>query len=264
MQYKLVATDIDGTLLNSKSELTPHTIDTIQRSIANGLIFAISTGRPIQGVQFFAKLLEVDMPFITYNGAMVIMSKSQKILYEQKLAAHDAADAIRLGKQYGTTVLVWADNQLYVTEHNEKTEHYKTISTIEPILVPSFDDIIANGVSKVLWYDEESKIEQYRIEVGAHISKQVNFHPSRPIFLEFVDKDATKAIGMQKIGEHYGIKQEEMIAIGDGFNDLSMIEYAGLGIVMANAKDVVKEKADFITKSNDEDGVAYAIEKFIL
>jgi hypothetical protein len=84
------------------------------------------------------------------------------------------------------------------------------------------------------------------------------------MFLEFVDIKASKAIAMAKIGQHYNIKQSEMIAVGDGFNDLSMIEYAGLGVAMGNADNEVKRIADYVTRSNDEDGVAHVINKFIL
>ena len=90
------------------------------------------------------------------------------------------------------------------------------------------------------------------------------FHTSRPWFLEFVDKHSTKAIAMQKLGEYYKISSEEMIAVGDGFNDLSMIEYAGLGIAMANAEDKIKKSAKYVTLSNDEDGIAHVIYEFIL
>jgi hydroxymethylpyrimidine pyrophosphatase-like HAD family hydrolase len=82
--------------------------------------------------------------------------------------------------------------------------------------------------------------------------------------MEFVDVKASKAIAMEQIGNHYGIKQSQMIAVGDGFNDLSMIEYAGLGVAMANAPEEVKKRADYITLSNEEDGVAHVINKFIL
>ena len=137
------------------------------------------------------------------------------------------------------------------------------ISGVEPILIDNLEKIIEKGVTKILWYDEVEKIAQYQKEIGSFLSENVNFHPSRPYFMEFVDKNASKAIAMEKLGQFYGIKQSEMIAVGDGFNDLSMIEYAGLGVAMANSPREVKEKADYITLSNEEDGVAHVIFEFI-
>lgn len=259
-----MAVDIDGTLLDSKGNLTEATRKAITAGVEKGLIFTISTGRPIQGVEYLNRLLNLDLPYITYNGAMVITGKSKEILYEQKLSSEDATRIVRLGEKYGTTIVIWADNKLFATELNERVQKYKEISGVEPTVVKDLQQLADHGVTKILWYDEIDKIDRYQSEVGKYVGENVNFHTSRPMFLEFVDKKASKAIAMEKLGEHFGIKRSEMIAVGDGYNDLSMIEYAGLGVAMANAKDAIKEKADFITLSNDEDGVAHVINKFVL
>lgn len=264
MIYKLMAVDIDGTLLNDRGELTENTKKAIRQGVEKGLIFTIATGRPIQGVEGLNKALDLDLPFIIYNGAMVVLGRSRKVLYEQKLSEKDAGDIIKLGEKYGTTIMVWKNNGLYVPKLNERVEKYKSISGVEPVLAENTRQLAEKGVTKILWSDEVEKIEQYNREVGKHLSDNVNFHPSRPYFLEFVDINASKAIAMERLGEYYGIDRSEMIAVGDGYNDLSMIEYAGLGVAMANSPDYVKEKADYITLSNEEDGVAHVINKFIL
>lgn len=264
MTYKLMAVDIDGTLLNNSSELTENTKNAIRQGVEKGLIFTIASGRPIQGIEGLNKTLDLDVPFITYNGAMVVLGKSRKVLYEQKLSQKDARDIIELGEKYQVTITVWKNNRLYVAKLNERVNEYKMISGVEPIVTDNMEKLIEDGVTKVLWYDEVEKIEQCQQEIGTHLSGNVNFHASRPYFLEFVDKKASKAIAMEKLGEYYGIKKQEMIAVGDGYNDISMIEYAGLGVAMANAPEGVKEKADYITLSNEEDGVAHVIYEFIL
>lgn len=263
MAYKLMAVDIDGTLLNDRGELTENTKNAIKQWVDKGLIFTIASGRPIQGIEKLNRTLNLDVPFITYNGAMVVMGKSGKVLYEQKLSRNDSREIISLGNNYNATIMIWNDNKLYVPQINERVENYKMISGVEPILIDNLEKIIEKGVTKILWYDEVEKIAQYQKEIGSFLSENVNFHPSRPYFMEFVDKNASKAIAMEKLGQFYGIKQSEMIAVGDGFNDLSMIEYAGLGVAMANSPREVKEKADYITLSNEEDGVAHVIFEFI-
>lgn len=264
MKYKLMAVDIDGTLLDSKGNITEGNKKAIALGVENGLIFTISTGRPIQGVQPLIDRLNLDLPFITYNGAMVVMGKSREILYEQKLSIEDAERIIGLGEDYGTTIIVWSNNRLYVNRMNERGRKYGELSKTEPVLMENPGEIVKSGVTKILWYDEVETIEKFEREVGAHLGESVNFHTSQPFFLEFVDRNASKAIAMEKLGQHFGIAREEMIAVGDGFNDLSMIEYAGLGVAMANAKDAIKERADFVTLSNDEDGVGHVIYKFVL
>ncbi|NLX63352.1 MAG: HAD family phosphatase [Clostridiaceae bacterium] len=263
MAYKLMAVDIDGTLLNDSGELTENTKNAIRKWVDKGLIFTIASGRPIQGVEKLNKELNLDVPFITYNGAMVVMGKSKQVLYEQKLSPEDSRGIIRLGQKYNTTILIWKDNKLFVSEINDRVNKYKCISGVEPVVANDLEQVAENGVTKILWYDEVEKIHQYQKEIGALLSVNVNFHPSRPYFMEFVDKNASKAIALEKIGLYFGIKQSEMIAVGDGYNDISMIEYAGLGVAMANSPDEVKQRADYITLSNEEDGVAHVIYKFL-
>jgi len=262
--YKLIAADIDGTLLNDMGQLTEGNIEAVRKAVDKGVIFTIATGRPIQGVVHLVEALNLDIPLITYNGAMVIKGKSREILYERKLSEEDARTIIGWGREKDISVMVWKNNNLYVTKMDERVEKYRSISKVEAILIKDLDEVVKGGVSKVLWYDDVEKINEYQKQIGKYISNNVNYHTSQPFFLEFNDKLASKAIAMENLGKHFGIKQSEMIAIGDGYNDLSMIEYAGLGVAMANSPEEIKQRADYVTLSNNEDGVAHVIRKFIL
>lgn len=264
MKYKLVAVDIDGTLLNDEGIMTQKTIDSIKKAVKKGILFVLCTGRPIQGVKNYYEILDLDSPIITYNGAMVVMSKSKEILYEQTLSVNGARNILNLGKKLKTNMIVWSNNQLYVYEVNEKINEYKKISNIEPILIDQDEKkIIQQGITKIIWHDNIDKINSYLHILENEKEKEFSYYTSRPIFLEFVNNNISKAFAMEKIGECFQIKQEEMIAIGDGFNDLPMIEWAGMGVAMGNAPIEIKEKADYITLSNEEDGVAYVLDKFI-
>jgi Cof subfamily protein (haloacid dehalogenase superfamily) len=160
--------------------------------------------------------------------------------------------------------VIWAGNQLYVNELNKRTEKYAQLSGVKPQVYSDIKELISIGVSKVLWNDEIERINGFERRLNGLLSPSVNFHTSQPIYLEFVDQKVSKAIALEKMGEFYSIRREEMIAIGDGFNDLPMIEYAGLGVAMGNAPEEVKDAADYITRSNDEDGVAKVIDLFVL
>ncbi len=264
MKYRLMAVDIDGTLLDSDNVLRDETVTAIRLGVEKGLLFTIATGRPIQGVEQYNTKLGLDLPYITYNGAMVVMGKSKEILYEQCLSYEDAKNIYSLGLSYGTTIIVWSKNTLYVSALDGRSQKYSELARTPAVLISDIDSVLKAGATKMLWYDEAENIARFEAELAGRMGDGINFHTSKPIFLEFVDRKASKAIAMEKLGGHFGIKREEMIAIGDGDNDLSMIEYAGLGIAMANAKDSVKKKADYITLSNDEHGVAHAIYEFIL
>jgi Cof subfamily protein (haloacid dehalogenase superfamily) len=270
--YKLMAVDIDGTLLDSEGRLTGETEKAIKLGLEKGLIFTISTGRPVQGVQAIIDRFDADLPVIAYNGAMVILGRSREILYKCSMNPEDAMGIISLGEKYDTCVLVWVDSKLYANNLCERAYEYSKISGVAPVLMENAGSIAAQGVLKILWYDTVEAIEEYRKDIDryferdkCHISRDnINYHTSRPYFLEFVDKKASKARAMEKLGEFFGVDRSEMIAVGDGFNDLSMIEYAGLGVAMGNAHIKIKEKADYVTLANDENGVAHVIYKFIL
>jgi len=264
MKYKLMAVDIDGTLVNDAGMITEVTKKAIKSAVEAGLIFTIATGRPIQGVEHFNELLGLDLPYITYNGSMVVMGKSREILYEKKMDPDDAKHIYQMGTDYGSTVIVWAHNKLYVNDMNADAKLYSKQAHQAALLMENTDVVLESGVSKILWIDTIQNIDRLKMDVIGKVSENVNFHTSKPIYIEFVDKDASKAIAMEKLGKHFGIKREEMIAVGDGENDLSMIEYAGLGIAMANADEKVKEMADAITLSNEEDGVAAVIDRYVL
>lgn len=264
MKYKLLAVDVDGTLLNSNKEITPNTKARIHETIEKGVIFTISSGRPVQGVQLIINKLEVDIPVITYNGAMVITGESRKVIYSCTMKNEDVIQVERFGRERNTTIAIWSDNQLFVNRADERAAKYSELSGTEAKLYKNVEEVLVKGVNKILWYDEVERINAFQEELKNIINPTINFHTSQPFFLEFVDVNASKAIALEKLGKFYGINREEMIAVGDGFNDLSMIEYAGLGVAMENAPLEIKQAADFVTRSNDNDGVAFVIEKFIL
>ncbi len=245
MKYKLLAVDVDGTLLNSRREITMLTKQSIQKAIEKGIVFTICSGRPVQGVKLITDMLEIDIPVITYNGAMVIVD--DKVIFSCTMQKEDVLHIERLGQEWGTTIAIWAGNRLFVNKLNERALKYAQISGVSPQI-----------------YTDVERINGFERRLNGLLSPSVNVHTSQPIFLEFVDRNVSKAVALEKMGEHYGIRREEMIAVGDGFNDLAMIEYAGLGVAMGNAPEEVKNAADYITFSNDEDGVAKVIEVFVL
>jgi Cof subfamily protein (haloacid dehalogenase superfamily) len=264
MKYKLLAVDIDGTLINNNREVTPKTREYIKKAIDAGIVFTISSGRPVQGVKLITNQINVDIPVITYNGAMVITADGKNIIYSCNMKEEDVLIIDRCGKERDTTIAIWSANKLYTNRIDERTIRYSQASGTKPQLYHDPKELFSQGISKMLWYDEIERINTFEKEMQNELGPTVNFHTSQPIYLEFVHKNASKAIALEKLGEYYGINKDEMIAVGDGFNDLSMIEYAGLGVAMDNAPEEVKQASDFVTLSNEEDGVAYVIEKFIL
>lgn len=264
MNYKLIAVDMDGTLLNSNKEITAKTANAIRRAIQQGVIFTFSTGRPMQGVEKYRQQLDLKFPIITYNGAMLVRGDTKDVIYSVNLDTNDVVKIWQLGQSLGTTMCVWSCNRLYCNVLNERAYDYAKLTGMDPQLLKDISSILLCGVTKILYYDDVDKISHWQHEIQPTIFGSVTFCTSQPKFLEFFNSSVSKAVAMAKIGEMYGISSQEMIAIGDGLNDISMLEYAGLGVAMANAPDEVKKHADYVTLSNDQDGVAHVIAEFIL
>jgi Cof subfamily protein (haloacid dehalogenase superfamily) len=263
IHYKLVAADMDGTLLDSNGGISAKTIAAIKKAAEKNVIFTVCTGRPIQGVEKYSHALSLDVPFITYNGAMIVMGRSKEIIYQQDVEPEDARSVLKIARELGTTFIVWSNNKLYASTLNDKVHSYKQLSGVEPIKIEDDEMLVKQGITKLLWINTPEELTHYQDLLKSRLSDSISYYTSKPTFLEFVNSKVSKAVAMEKLGEHFGIRREEMIAVGDGYNDLSMIEYAGLGVAMENAPDEIKAKADFVTLSNDNDGIAYLLEKFI-
>jgi len=263
MEYKLLAVDIDGTLLNSEGVLTETTKNAIYDAIDKGVIFVICTGRPIQGVSSLNDEIGRDLPFIIYNGSMVVKGKSKEILYQRSLQLDEARKVYELGNECDTTMIFWSNNRLYVNRPDEKAKEYSRLTNTPYIAINDIDDI-PDEITKILWYDDPGKLLEYQKQFTGKLNDNINYHLSRPYFLEFVDREATKAIAIEKLCEYYHIDISQTIAVGDGYNDVSMIKIAGLGVAMENAPEDIKQMANYVTTSCDHEGVANVIKKFIL
>jgi len=260
---KLIAVDIDGTLLNSESQLTDRTIAAVKALINKGVYFVLSTGRPYQGIEGFIEKLGLNsMPYILYNGAMVMVGG--EVVYSLTIPPATAERVAKCGHERNSTMICWSDNKLYAEADCEKVRFYKSISGVEPIIVDDLGALSRQGITKFVWYDDEKLTAQYFSRMKALMGDEINVHPSRIDFLEFVNKNCSKAVAMRILIDKFGLTREETVAVGDGFNDLPMLEYAGLGVAMGNADQKVKDKCGYVTLSCDEDGLAYFIENNLL
>ncbi|MCD5414437.1 MAG: Cof-type HAD-IIB family hydrolase [Clostridiales bacterium] len=260
--YKLLALDVDGTLLNSRGEVSEKTIEKIREIVNKGILVLISTGRPTQGtVELFEKL-ELKMPVIAYNGAKIVNLNTGEILLEQNLRGVDVKKIVEIGEELKTTIIIWSKNQLYSNIMNDNVTAYKKLSGVEPIIIDNYEDIIRQGATKVLWIDEVEVIAEFQKLLDTKLDADVNYCTSKPYYLEFIDESVSKGRALSILCDRYKIKREEIIAIGDGQNDITMLEFAGVGIAMGNSSQEVKDKADYVTASNDEEGIALAIDKY--
>lgn len=264
MKYRLIAVDMDGTLLTDDKRITRRTEEAVRRTAAAGAYFCLCTGRPLGGVRRYLEQLELTTPTITYNGAVIIDPVSGQHIFERGLEPPAAAEIWWLGLDADTTICVWSHERLFVNRIDGRVETYKKISGAEPMIVADFDRLAGEGITKMLWYDEIERINELQERLPSLLINPVNYATSNPRFLEFFDSRVSKAAAMKFLGRYLGIDRSEMIAIGDGYNDLPMLEYAGLGVAMGNAPDDIKARCGFVADTNERDGVAQVLEKLVL
>jgi Cof subfamily protein (haloacid dehalogenase superfamily) len=267
--YKLVAIDIDGTLMNDRKEITKEVNDAIQAAKAKGVKVVICTGRPIVGVQSIIeelKLNDEDEYVITFNGALVQNTYNQDVEsqitlnYENLKELYDLSLKLNSPLHFFDTETLFTPNR----EISKYTIHEAHINQI-PLHYLPMDEVEKDMViPKVMFIDEPERLDTIIGNIPEEFWDKYTFVKSTPFFLEILDPSVSKGNAVKLLAEKLGITREEVICIGDGENDLSMIEYAGCGVAMANAVSVVKEVAQFHTLSNNENGVAYAIEKLVL
>lgn len=268
MKYKLLVLDLDGTLTNSKKEITRHTKETLIKAQEAGLKVVLASGRPTYGVAPLANELELQKYegyILAYNGGEIIDWKTRELMYEKQLDSDLLPYLYRCAKENDFAIVTY-ENEYVLTEKPDDEYVLKEalLNVMKIKKVDNFLEAVKHPITKCLIVGEPSRLALLEKEMYEKLKDRMGVFRSEPYFLELVPKGIDKAQSLSVLLEEIGMTKNEMIAIGDGFNDLSMIQYAGLGIAMENAQDVVKQAADFITLSNEEDGVAYAVEKFYL
>lgn len=266
--YKLVAIDMDGTLLKEDKTISERTKKAIQSAREKGVTVVLATGRPIEGVSRYLKELDMYSEkdyVLSYNGALIQKTKSKEAVAKVALKGEDLHYLRKLSNELGVNIHAFSEKKGLITPKNSKyTEVEAEINNIE-IHEMNIDNISDDEVMiKIMMIDEPEILEKAVGNLPKEVYEKYTVVRSTPFFLEFLNKDVNKGVGVEMLAKHLGLNKDSVMTLGDAGNDLHMIEYAGLGIAMENAFDEVKEAADYITDSNDNDGVAKAIEKFIL
>ena len=268
MKYKVLAFDIDGTLTNSKKEITPGTKAAIMAAMDSGVTVAIATGRPVPGVKEYVKELEFIERggyVISLNGGIVISCKDNRIISQSLIPMEHYGQICDLAKQYNVTLLTYeGDDVISENPENEFVQIEARINKIKSRAVENIKSYLNFPVPKFLMVANGDYLAKVEPEIKEILSDKLDVYRSEPFFLEIVPKGINKANALSALLNDVGANREELMAFGDGFNDISMIEFAGMGVAMANGNALIKEKADYVALSNDEDGIVSVLEKFVL
>ncbi len=269
MTIKLIAIDIDGTLLNDDKKWTEKGKEAIHAAKKAGIQVVLCTGRPFPGVTDYLKELEFtheDDYVITYNGALVQKVASEEILAEYTMTHEDYLVLQEAASTAGTHFHAIINEGIFTP--NKDISMYSVRESFL-INIPLFyrepkEMDPSTHYNKMMMIDHPSVLEEAISRLPKHLWDDYTVLRSEPFFLEFVNKQASKGMAVKALAERLGYSSSEVMAIGDGGNDVDMVDYAGIGIAMENATDDVKAVSDIVTKSNNEDGVAHAIFTYAL
>ena len=264
MTIKMVATDIDGTILKYNGEFNPDVIKCIQNLVNSGIKVVLITGRMYKAAKKIADSLGVTTPIVAYQGALVRdNSEKAKILYERYIPNDTTRKIINWAKEQNVHINLYINDELYVERENEFTKKYVSFQHI-PFNVVPFDNIEIHDVNKILLidYDNPDKITAINNQLQADFP-ELFIVKSTDFFCEVCHKEATKGDGLRYLQELYGIKKEETLTIGDHNNDIELLLAGGIKVAMGNATEELKSVADFVTDTVDNDGFVKAVEKFV-
>lgn len=269
MKYKLLVLDVDGTLLNDEREISKRTLAALLKVQQMGVRIVLASGRPTYGLMPLAKTLELGNYggfVLSYNGCQIIKAQNGEILFERRINPEMLPYLEKKARKNGFAIFTYHNDTLITdSPDNEYIKNEALLNNLKIIKEDEFSTAIDFAPCKCMLVSDK---EEALIELEQHWEKRLagtlDAFRSEPYFLEVVPCGVNKANTLGALLEHLGVTREEVIAVGDGVCDVTMLQLAGMGVAMGHSQDSVKVCADYVTASNEEDGVALAVEKLIL
>ena len=269
MKYKLLVLDVDGTLLNDEREISKRTLAALLKVQQMGVRIVLASGRPTYGLMPLAKTLELGNYggfVLSYNGCQIIKAQNGEILFERRINPEMLPYLEKKARKNGFAIFTYHNDTLITdSPDNEYIKNEALLNNLKIIKEDEFSTAIDFAPCKCMLVSDK---EEALIELEQHWEKRLagtlDAFRSEPYFLEVVPCGVNKANTLGALLEHLGVTREEVIAVGDGVCDVTMLQLAGMGVAIGHSQDSVKVCADYVTASNEEDGVALAVEKLIL
>jgi Cof subfamily protein (haloacid dehalogenase superfamily) len=263
-KIKLVAMDLDGTMLSKESTITRRVKDAVAAVRAAGVYVTISTGRMFSSAVRFARELGLEEPLITYQGALVKDYISGRVLRYLPLPLVYARDIIARVQQLGYHMNGYLGDRLLVEKANEVGRRYAARNGVDLEVVGDFNKYFHEDPTKLVVIAGEEQVTELMAELLPVYQGKVHLSKSLTGYLEFSHPLATKGEALAYLAEYLNVPQTGVMAIGDSYNDVEMLQYAGVGVAVANAREDVKLVADNVTSEGYGDGVVEVLEKCVL
>ena len=262
---KMITIDLDGTLLRSDGSVSDRTVRTLQAARDKGVVVAIATGRMYQTARPYGDRLDLgDSPLLLFAGGLIETLESKKILFQQVIPREWAQELADLARRRGWQLQTYIDDVLRAARDDEWIRDYERITHSKACICGDEFYHVQGDCNKLLSRGGHDDLVARKALIEKTFPGRFNVLFSAPTFLEIMPQGVDKGEGIRRLGELYGIGTDEIMALGDSQNDLDMLKAAGFPVAMANAAEEVKAAAAYVTASNDDDGVAAAVEKFVL
>ncbi|MDY4610250.1 MAG: Cof-type HAD-IIB family hydrolase [Sphaerochaetaceae bacterium] len=265
---KLICSDVDGTLLDSCHRLPTRNRDAIRRVVQQGIPFALTSGRIKGALTCLQREIGIKGPLACLNGAYIV--DSEHLVFEQTVQADVAHAILPIVAQEGLQVFLYQGEHWYADAQDDWTAYEQRVSTvpgiIEPFdrLLPRWEDAGAGFHKMLCMSDDHQAVIRCEKLLKELFSDTLTIYLSSPQYIEILAKGIDKGVAISKLASYFGIKTRQVMAVGDYYNDIPMLDMAGMGVVMANAPEQVREHADLVTASNDEGGLGMALEREVL
>lgn len=262
---RLIAIDLDGTLLNSSKEITPRTARVLQRAAAAGVAVVLATARPPRSVLPFHTALDLQTPMINYNGALVYDPLANRVLMHCPVPLDTARGILALARQVYPRVLVSVEVlDRWYTDRVDDAYATETARKFRPDEVGPVDQWLKQPATKLMLLGQAEPLAAVAAAVRSQFPHQVAMVQTEDYLLQIMHATVSKAQALRVVAGELAVARENIMAIGDNANDVGMIYWAGFGVAVGNAPGVVQRVADYVADHNDNDGVAKAIEHFVL
>ena len=268
MNFKMIVTDLDDTLLNKEGQISKRNKEALYRAQEKGIVVVPVSGRSHYGMRQVADVLrlkEHNGYLISFNGARIFDYAKEEELFSSNVSSADGELLYRLAMEHGAKLQTYRGNQIIVTGANKYTEYEAGLTGMEVVCTEDFcTEIQTFPTVKYVMTEEPERLREIAEKILPEIPKRLNVSFTKPFFLEFFDSETDKGTSVRKLAGYLGIQREEILAFGDSYNDISMIEKAGFGVAMANAVEDAKRAADYVAGTNEEDGLAAVVEEYCL
>lgn len=261
---RLAALDLDGTLLNNDHVVTDRNCEALQKLSAKGIMVILISGRMHRCILPFSNQIGLTNPIISYNGGMVKHAQTGKVLHHTPIPAPIATELVEYCYQRGLHLNFCLDDQLYIKESNQWSDLYEERTGVRAMVLGDLHRLNGGNPTKMQILDTPERINQLLIECEKEFGERLYVTRTQIEYIEFMNPQVSKGSVLKALAAQLNIPMNFVIAFGDGYNDESMMEVAGFRIAMGNAVDEIKARANHITDTNHNDGVALAIEHLLL